>query len=153
MLIIIPNEKEGLRNLISKLKTEDIAVLRTRLALEPLSIGLPKFGIDSTSRSEVTLKNLGLRKLFSSEEADLRGIAEEDKLHVDEIVQHVNIRVDEGACREDALTAGPETRILDEGRTVVADRPFLYFVLHNDSNFVLVLGKIMSPSPVDETTF
>lgn len=46
---------------------------------------------------------MGLITMFTSK-ADLSGISSAQKLHVDELVQHVSIKVNEGASSENSLT-------------------------------------------------
>lgn len=82
--------------------------------------------------------------MFTSK-ADLSGITDEQKIHVDELVQHVSIRVDEGSSSENALSAtnAIEAKTLENDREqFLADKPFLFFVRDVVDDIVIVAGKI-----------
>lgn len=89
--------------------------------------------------------------MFTSK-ADLSGITTEQKIHVDELVQHVSIRVDEGSSSENALSATnivEAKTIDDEQEQFTADKPFLFFVRDVVDDIVIVAGKITDIPYVD----
>lgn len=106
--------------------------------------------------------------MFTSK-ADLSGITDEQKIHVDELVQHVSIRVDEGASSELSLSAANaveaktgDDQDIEEVTTVAAsaetaaaeqfvvDRPFVFFVRDTLDGTVIVAGKITDVPAADE---
>lgn len=89
-----------------------------------------------------------------SDAADLSGITGQQRLRVDELVQHVSVRVDEGASSENSLSAtdavqeGPaqsEQRQLEDEEMFIVDRPFLFFVRDVIDDVTLVAGLINRP--------
>lgn len=75
-------------------------------------------------------------------------------MQVDELVQHVALRVDEGSSSENALSAANELRSnLVPEKTVTVDRPCLFFVRDILDDVVIVAGKIVTPPSVDEPAF
>lgn len=64
--------------------------------------------------------------------------------HIEELVQHVAIKVDEGFSSENALTA---TRILGrvnaKSNEIFINRPFLFYVRDVVNDVVLTAGKIV----------
>lgn len=107
---------------------------------------------------------MGLATLFS-EAADLSGITGQQRLRVDELVQHVSVRVDEGASTENSISAsdgvGPrlakseaetEEPKEEQGQaaaaaeeTFIVNRPFLFFVRDTIDDVTLVAGMINKP--------
>lgn len=102
---------------------------------------------------------MGLATLFS-DAADLSGITGQQRLRVDELVQHVAVRVDEGASTENSISASdavarstadaeaeteekPEQE--EEEATFIVDRPFLFFVRDTIDDVTLVAGMINKP--------
>lgn len=147
-MLLVPNDIEGLRSVIDKLDSSVFQYAKSKVQQKELEIILPKFQIEETSRSEEVLKNLGLNKVFSRNEADLSLMSEDMDLHVDEIVQFVNIRVDEGGSSEAAFSASnPQSRNMNENKmeTFEINRPFLYFVMDYEKEFVIVSGKVYTP--------
>ena len=95
---------------------------------------------------------LGLINVFTSK-ANLSGITDEQKIHVDELVQHVSIRVDEGSSSETALSATnkveAKTAAIEMDEFVI-DRPFLFFVRDIVDDLVIVAGKINDVPAAEE---
>uniref|UniRef100_A0A1I8QC09 Serpin domain-containing protein n=1 Tax=Stomoxys calcitrans TaxID=35570 RepID=A0A1I8QC09_STOCA len=148
MMIILPNELEGLHSLIQKLEPSDFKSIKDLMKERDLHVIMPKFQIEETSRSESMLKSLGLTKIFSRSEADLSLLSDDRDLQIDEIVQFVNVRVDEGGNSAISLVASNT-----EGRIKTPEplekfeitHPFLYFVMDCESEFILVSGKVHAP--------
>lgn len=100
---------------------------------------------------------MGLATLFS-DAADLSGITGQQRLRVDELVQHVAVRVDEGASTENSISASDavarstadaqaetEEKQEEEEATFIVDRPFLFFVRDTIDDVTLVAGMINKP--------
>jgi serine protease inhibitor len=157
MLIISPslNSPRNLIELIENLNEDCFAHIQSNLKEEMISMTLPKFRIESISRAEKSLIKSGVTDVFSPN-ADFTGITQKQKIHLEELVQHVTLRVDEGASSENFLTA---TDILQERsadadtteRTVSINRPFVYFVRDIENDVILVAGIFSQPQVVDET--
>ncbi|XP_058978150.1 uncharacterized protein LOC101899860 [Musca domestica] len=153
LMIVLPNELEGLHTLIQKMQPEDFKKVKNLMQERDLHVVLPKFQIEETSRSESMLKGLGLTKIFSRSEADLSLLSDDRDLHVDEIVQFVNVRVDEGGNSVIGLTAAnAEARNKTEEPLEMFEitHPFLYFVMDCESDFILVSGKVHAPEVQEE---
>uniref|UniRef100_A0ABK8F3V3 Serpin domain-containing protein n=2 Tax=gambiae species complex TaxID=44542 RepID=A0ABK8F3V3_ANOGA len=151
LLLMVPNNKDGLKELIKNFNPDTLSTVQKSLVQMPVQICIPKFRIDTTSRAEKPLAKLGLITMFTSK-ADLSGITTEQKIHVDELVQHVSIRVDEGSSSENALSATnivEAKTIDDEQEQFTADKPFLFFVRDVVDDIVIVAGKITDIPYVD----
>ncbi|EDW67598.1 uncharacterized protein Spn100A [Drosophila virilis] len=168
LCIVLPNEPEGLSEVIAQLQPSDYKYAREHMQLKELHVTLPKFQVEETSRSEAMLQQLGLKRLFSRTEAQLGLLTEDEDVHVDEIVQFVNVRVDEGGSSANSLSAATM-----QGRSPIAaeaaatlpvpepepepgvelfdvNRPFVYFVMDCKNQFVLASGKVYAPEFKDE---
>lgn len=152
LFVMVPNKDDGLKDLIKSFNCQSLSSARKMLNEVPVQISMPKFQIDTTSRAEKALAKLGLITIFTSK-ADLSGITDEQKIHVDELVQHVSIRVDEGSSSETALSA---TNIVEaktateEMEEFAVDRPFLFFVRDTIDDLVIVAGKINDVPAVEQ---
>lgn len=142
MLVIVPNAADGLKQLINDLSASALSEISSQLAYELIDISLPKFEIESTHGTEKILAKEGLASLFTSK-ADLSGISRGQKLRIGELQQHVTFRVDEGSSSENVFTASSSLRSnAPVERTIVIDRPFLFFVRDRVEDVVVVAGKI-----------
>lgn len=112
---------------------------------------MPKFHIDTTSGIEKALAKSGLASIFTSK-ADFSGISKQQKLHIEELQQHVSFRVDEGSSSENLLTATNFLRSnAQPEKSVIIDRPFLFFVRDVTDDVVIVAGKVTTLPEYDET--
>lgn len=80
-----------------------------------------------------------------NKEAELSKITKDVKLHVDELVQHLSVRVDEGEISQNFLSATNLQRsaLNEEFESFIVDRPFLFFVRDVIYDIVMVAGKIV----------
>ncbi|KAH8381545.1 hypothetical protein KR093_007658 [Drosophila rubida] len=169
LCIVLPTDSEGLSEVIAQLQPSDYKYAREHMELKELHVTLPKFQAEETSRSEAMLKQLGLQRLFSRTDAQLGLLSDDEDLHVDEIVQFVNVRVDEGGSSANSLSAAtmqarsPTTPLEEEGLPVPepepepagverfdVNHPFAYFILDCEQQFVLASGKVYAPEFKDE---
>jgi hypothetical protein len=110
-------------------------------------------GSDATAwhsgRNDIdTWKELGVRDLFDSSAADLRGIADAG-LYVGTVIHQANIDVDEHGTEAAAATAvggdtsggGPENEV-----SIAVDRPFIYLIRESGSGEILFAGRVLDPT-------
>ncbi|CAO1407105.1 unnamed protein product [Diamesa serratosioi] len=149
LMLVLPKTNEGLKEFIKQLNDNSMNDIITSLEPTAIELSLPKFRLESTSRAEKALGKLGLTTLFTSK-ADLSGLAPNAKYQIEELVQHVAVRVDEGSSSQNALSAG---NVMSRGNlkmeTMTFDRPFIFYVRDVIDNVVLAAGKIME-IPVQE---
>lgn len=151
LLIILPKTHQGLRQLIETFSPEILSEILPKLQSDMVNFAMPKFRMDTTSRAEKPLIKSGLSYLFNKN-ADLSGISKTQNYHIDELVQHVSFRVDEGSSSENALTAtGVHRSNPDSEETILVDKPFLFFVRDVVDDAIIIAGKVMNPpTTVDE---
>lgn len=107
---------------------------------------------------------LGLTTLFTSK-ADLRGVTKDAKNYqIEELVQHVAIRIDEGSSTENSISGNTnlnlknhsmpnleqtfsagniESRSNRKPSKLCIDKPFLFFVRDSVDDVILAAGKIV----------
>lgn len=147
----MPDSRDGIKPLINGFDANCLADITAKLKEESIDVSLPRFHIDTTSGAEKSLAKAGLASIFTTK-ADFSGITKQQKLHIEELQQHVSFRVDEGSSSENFLTATNALRSnLQAERSLVIDRPFLFFVRDVVDNVVIVAGKITSLPEYDES--
>ncbi|XP_076757223.1 serpin B3-like [Xylocopa sonorina] len=93
LVIIIPNEIEGLEQLEGKLQNMKLTEFLNQGQDTPLKLYLPKFRVEKQLDVTPALQKLGLIDAFT-ESADFSGIAS-GHLHISKVLQKVIIEVDE----------------------------------------------------------
>ncbi|XP_034181366.2 antitrypsin isoform X2 [Osmia lignaria lignaria] len=103
MIIILPNEINGLAEVEKKLQNTNIMDILYQGHQREVELYLPKFKIESKIELNAPLNKLGLTDMFSSK-ANFSGIADDD-LVVSKVVQKAFIEVNEEGSEAAAATA------------------------------------------------
>jgi len=149
-MVLLPDTRDGLKVMLNELTPNSIPEIIAQLEEESIDISIPKFAVDTTAGVEKNLAKNGLASIFTSK-ADLSGITTEQKLHIEEVQQHVVLRVDEGSSSENFLTATNALRAnAQPEQSIVVDRPFVFFVRDVTDGIIIMAGTIISPPAVDE---
>ncbi|KAJ9580163.1 hypothetical protein L9F63_004180 [Diploptera punctata] len=147
LLIVRPNSRTGLRQLISDLTGYPLRNIQNYLKPQEVEVCIPSFEIQTTSNPVEALSKFGVTDVFNQEKADLTGISKTSGLFVEELVQYVTVKVDEGSSSYNYMTASnPATRT--EVSKFAADSPFLYFVRDTKDDIIIVAGKVVDPSAI-----
>lgn len=63
-MVVLPNKKDGLQNLISNLKKVDLSDLRSKLESRHVQISIPVFEFKSTSYLKEPLRTVGTIRMY-----------------------------------------------------------------------------------------
>lgn len=66
LLLMVPNNKDGLKELIKNFNPDTLSTVQKSLVQMPVQICIPKFRIDTTSRAEKPLAKVSLGQAFQS---------------------------------------------------------------------------------------
>lgn len=156
MLLLIPDEIEGLAAVEGALDPKMLDGLVGGLKGEFIALALPKFEVnpgESLSLGE-DLKAMGMPLAFDRNKADFTGIADPpdpvDRLVLAKVFHKAFVKVDEKGTEAAAATAvmGVMAGAAAGGgpRLIQVDRPFLFLIRDNASGLVLFLGRVNDPS-------
>ena len=145
MIVVLPKMGKTFDQLLnsSTLPTL-IYTMRQTNQLTTVALSLPRFAIETTNKNlKEQLQQLGVRRLFSSELANLTEISPE-QLYISNILQKASIKVDENGCEAAAASivdpAVPSVELLDNISIFRANRPFLYFITERSSGLIFFAG-------------
>jgi serpin B len=158
MLVILPNQVDGLAAVERKLSPATIDGWRKALARRTKSIvALPRFELNPAALSlGDELVAMGMQSAFDPLRADFTGMVNskdpQDRLYVSAIYHKAFIKVDEKGTEAAAATAmvmelataraDPEP--VFEFR---ADHPFLFLIIDQSSGLILFMGRVSDPAP------
>lgn len=108
---------------------------------------LPKFEYDYDVSLYKALESMGLKKAFSSSEADLSGIGSSPwgNLYIGDVLHKTHIEMTQAGTRAAAVTA---VEILAESAEpkkpvdVKLDRPFVYYIVDCNTNLPMFMGVV-----------
>ncbi|KAJ8732154.1 hypothetical protein PYW08_014884 [Mythimna loreyi] len=147
LLIVLPNEIEGISALVEKLK-DPSALTKAIEALKynQVIVDLPKFKIETKTDLKDVLQKLNINKLFDQYEAKLTKLVQgEPRLFVSEAIQKAYIDVNEEGTEAAAANVFGITylsAIIAEERVFKADHPFVFYLMEEDK--VLFCGVFQS---------
>uniref|UniRef100_A0A8D0SBP4 Serpin domain-containing protein n=1 Tax=Sus scrofa TaxID=9823 RepID=A0A8D0SBP4_PIG len=109
------------------------------------ALHLPRFSVSGDYKLHDILPHLGIKKVFSHQ-ADLSGITDQARLEVSQVVHRAVLDVDEEGTEGAAATGisiQPTSLVF---LTVHFNRPFLFFIIHKDTQSIIFSGKVTDPS-------
>ena len=141
MLVILPEEnKTGLESLNHAILANMIKNMKNFR----VDLWLPKFKTENNFNLNDLFMSLGVKIAFTNN-ADFSGITQDEGLKIDAIIHKTFIEVDEKkteAAAATAITMVRTTAIRPENPKIFhADRPFLYFIIDNETGVILFMGR------------
>lgn len=145
MLILLPNELDGMSKLENKLLSIDIAAIMAKLARVEVQLALPKFKIEYDLDLKETLEKLGMGTMFS-DAADFSELLDQsDPLKVSKVVHKAFIEVNEEGA-EAAAATDTDFEFRSQVFQFNADHEFLYILLDHNNQLIVFNGHLRRPS-------
>ncbi|KAF7066889.1 hypothetical protein CFC21_072814 [Triticum aestivum] len=154
MCVFLPDARDGLAGLLDKITTSSPAgFLREHLPTRRVKVDqvlVPRFELSFRSSVTAVLKDLGLRLPFSHR-ADLSEMLDDGyEFCVQDVFQKAVIEVNEDGTKAAALTfydvTAKSSQYPPEEVLFVADHPFAYFIIEEESHAILFAGHVVDPS-------
>ncbi|GBM18216.1 Serpin B6 [Araneus ventricosus] len=147
MLILLPNQRDGLRALENSLTPEKLAEIQRELYKTKVEVSLPKFKMEFEKELSPEVKALGANKIFSAGSADFSGMTPSKNVCVTQVIHKAIIEVNEEGSEAAAVTGIVFTRMRpmpDMTAKFRADHPFLFAIVEkgSKSNMILFLGRV-----------
>ncbi len=153
MVVIAPNDPNGLGALEKKLTSQDLEIWLGKLDKRKAHVLLPKFKMEESYDLLPALKAMGMMAGFDAERADFSGIGTSGQfpLYLGKVSHKTIIEVNEKGTEAVAVTGvgAPGAAIRRETPFFPefnADRPFIYLIRDNVSGSILFLGRVMDPT-------
>lgn len=144
MIILLPQEIDGLAQLEAQLTTENLSRWTQQLRPMTVRVFLPRFKIRFPFGLNDTLKSMGMVDAF--EAADFSGIDGTTSLFIGAVLHEAFVQVNEEGTEAAAATAVLVSRSLPPPVPVFrADHPFVFVIRDNRSGSILFLGRVVNP--------
>ncbi|BES93441.1 Serine protease inhibitor [Nesidiocoris tenuis] len=145
MLIIRPDRRDGLDEVLKKLDGFSFKNMGQYLTKRQVNACLPKFRFYTISKPKDALLKSGIKDIFG-EEADLSGITGSKGLYLDDLVQLVTLDVDESSSSNIQLTTGAVSETRSSAAEFNANHPFAFVVRDKIENLIIVAGLLRNPA-------
>lgn len=148
MIIILPDNCNGLDELQSALPSFNLNSFGSKISNNRVVMTMPKFKAETNLPLNGALQLMGFQSIFSGS-ANLSGLlVEKDPLYVSDVIHKAYIDVNEKGTVAAAATGVVANRMLAVRRppSVVfnANHPFIYLI--NSSEGILFMGKYVTPT-------
>lgn len=141
MLILLPNEIDGIRALEDSLSAENIGAWQEDYTKIKTKAYIPKFKLETEYDLIPPLVGLGVRDAFGS--ADFSGISELD-LFIYKARHKALVEVNEEGTEAAAATG---MAMLESGPVEFrADHPFVFVIQDNETSQILFMGRVTDPT-------
>ncbi|XP_034940184.1 ovalbumin-related protein X-like [Chelonus insularis] len=140
MVIILPNEIEGLNSLEQNFDWNSI--VNAEPSHQEIIIHLPRFTIESTLNLKSILNKIGIKTMFENT-ANFSGMTE-TPVKVSKVIQKAFLEINEEGCEAAAATVMKIRlrRMIEDPEVFLVDHPFLVAIRHKDSNIPLFIGRV-----------
>ncbi|MDZ8092544.1 MAG: serpin family protein [Nostoc sp. DedQUE05] len=151
MLVLLPKQINGLRELEDNLTLENLANWVEGLQEREVRVFLPRFRVSSQFQLNETLIAMGMRDGFDQNKANFSGMdGRENGFCIGAVVHQAFVDVnDEGTEAAAATAMGMFDLFLSEQPLPVpvfkVDRPFIFLIRERITASILFLGKIVNP--------
>ncbi|XP_014292346.1 serpin B8 [Halyomorpha halys] len=147
MVIILPDDYNGLAALESKLTYTDFFTEASKLVRKEIDVFLPRFKVEESMDLAEILRKMGMPTAFSNS-ADFSRISNE-ALKIDKVIQKALIEVTEEGT-EVAIGSAFSVQLVSLPRRVRCNHPFIYMILKG--NTILFVGRLLRPMSQAEKT-
>lgn len=147
MLVLLPNENDGLTSLEKSLSIENLNLWQEQLTTKQVEVFMPKFKLETTYDLKTSLIEMGMPTPFSERHADFRGIAPIN-LYISQAIHKAFVDVNEEGTEAAAATVIVITAESYRPPPPVfrADHPFVFLIQDDSTGNILFIGRMMNPS-------
>lgn len=148
MLVILPDEKDGLPELQARLTQPNLESWLGGLRRTEVALWLPRFRLTSSFRLDKALVTLGMSDAFDPLKADFSGMTSDPVgLFISAAIHQAFIEVNEEGSEAAAATAVVMSlRSMPQPPVPFkADHPFIFVIRERESGAILFLGQVLNP--------
>jgi len=147
MLVLLPNENDGLDTLEESLSIENLNLWREQLTTQQVEVFMPKFNLETTYDLKTSLSKMGMPTPFSEGIANFGGIAPVS-LYISQAVHKAFVDVNEEGTEAAAATVIVITEESYKPPPPVfrADHPFVFLIQDDSTGNILFIGRMINPS-------
>ncbi|XP_021494414.1 plasminogen activator inhibitor 2 [Meriones unguiculatus] len=121
-------------------------ISKDTVAEDNVDVYIPKFKLEQRYELKSILRSMGMEDAFNEDKANFSGMSERDDLFLSEVFHQATVDVnEEGTIATGGTGAVMTGRTGHGGPQFVADHPFLFYIMHKNTNVTLFSGRFSSP--------
>lgn len=133
---------DSLDHMLKRLSLDAMEKMTGDMSESNLLVSIPVFTIEEDVNIKSTLTSLGVNKIFTAGDANLRGIDKSGKMYVSDIKHKLHLDVNEKGADASAVTTGVlrAAGVSCRPKTFIADKPFLFLIREVKTGVNVVIG-------------
>ena len=146
MTLLVPDvgQFDAVANLLSDGLLDEVSAIRSDYMV---SLSLPKFDFATPTDLVPLFKTLGMQDPFDPFTADFSGMTTEASLYISGAFHQATIELDEFGTTATAATAIVMSLLsAPQPVELQIDRPFIFFIEHDETTEPLFIGRVLNPS-------
>lgn len=149
MVIILPNYSSDLKKIEEDFRTENFLSGLNKTA--DIILSIPKFNVTLPLNLNSYLSELGMKAAFQKN-ADFTKICKDSGFFISDVIHKVFIEIDENGTEAAAATAvvmktvSVSMQPKPKPIKFIADHPFIFYIIDNQTSAILFMGKIVDPT-------
>ncbi len=144
---LLPEEGMTVEDYLAALTPEELLHTLSSYEYSTVYAGIPKFSADYTAEMKPILSDMGMTEAFTGQ-ADFSRMGDAPEgLFISNVRHKTRIDVTETGTKAAAATAVEMkcgSALAENPKTVILDRPFLYFILDTETNLPIFFGMELS---------
>ncbi|XP_019940324.2 protein Z-dependent protease inhibitor isoform X1 [Paralichthys olivaceus] len=144
MLILLPNKGMDYTVIDDEITASRFLTWVRELQRTKLEVNMPRFKMEQSYSLHHLLPDMGMPSIFSNS-ANLTKLSKDGGIKVSEVLHKAVIEVDETGTTAAAATAIGITPY-SLPRIFTINRPFFFFIYHEDTNTLLFMGRVIDPT-------
>lgn len=146
MIVFLPGEKTTVNQMIAMLYPGNMKIWLDQMEGWEKKVFMPKFEFKYDNSLNDELQALGMTDAFSPNNANFKGITDEQQIYISEVKHKSYIKVDEKGTEAAAVTGITfETTSVGISDIFAVDHPFVFAIKEKDTNAILFIGKVTNP--------
>ncbi|MBL7032703.1 MAG: serpin family protein [Candidatus Delongbacteria bacterium] len=152
LLVLLPQERNGLARLERGLTASHLAEWRSRLVQQKVAVHLPRFKLTSEFQLGNTLRAMGMTDAFDPAAADFSGMdGQPGWLYIGAAIHKAFVDVNEVGTEAAAATALVMVATsMPNWPTFRADHPFIFLIQDNRTGSLLFVGRLVEQTGGEE---
>lgn len=145
MLLVKPSAGQ-FESFEHNLTAESLAKLREKQQYGTGMVIIPRFKFDSRFDLIPPLKNLGMKLAYDEKKSNFTKVSDKP-IWINQIRHAARVIVNEEGTKAAAATevGAKAASALDPSHAFIADRPFLFFILDQETGVILFMGRVVNP--------
>jgi serpin B len=151
-MVFLPNSQNKfvpMKEMISKLKLEEIKRELEQKRKKDYTIKIPRFELETQTDLIPIFKELGIKEAFEWQKADFTKMfaVKKGDVRIGKIVHKSYLKIDEeGGEAAGATAIVMQLKCMPERPNYfIADHPFVFYIVDNKYNSIIFIGQLVKP--------